>query len=89
MRIVGDRLDPQQSDKSDWVGDRKGGSETRIEGTGLPVVGVFGNISDERHVQALGLIFARTASPAAPPPPPQRSAGRAGLGVARTVCARP
>jgi hypothetical protein len=59
MRIVGNQLDPKQSYVSEWVGDRKGGGENRIEGTGNPVVGVFGTLSDTRHAQALGLIYAR------------------------------
>jgi hypothetical protein len=76
MRINGRTLDSSQAYTSEWLGDRTGGSEEYLGGAGAPVVGVFGR-EDEKHVSALGLVFA-TVPPAltrlatAPLPQPAR-----------------
>jgi hypothetical protein len=61
-RISGDRLDPQRSYRSAWVGNLKGGSERSFEGAGMPYVGVFGNKNGDR-VHGLGFINVRLPDP--------------------------
>lgn len=38
--------DPSDSYESDWIGDRRGGSETILKGGGTPVVGIVGKAND-------------------------------------------
>jgi hypothetical protein len=60
MEIKGDALDPEKSYKSDWLGSRGGGAETRLAGDGSPVVGIFGKTHGSKlpdvHVWGLGLV---------------------------------
>jgi hypothetical protein len=72
MRIDGRNLDATQAYTSEWIGDRTGGSEEYLGGGGSPAVGVYGR-EDDKHVSALGLIFASvvpatTRLPATPLP---------------------
>lgn len=56
LRIDGKSLDPKQARSSVWVGDRTGGSEKSVDGTGAPIVGIFGS-QDDDHAMSLGLYF--------------------------------
>lgn len=53
-RIKGDRLDANDAQYSDWLGNDLGGSERILGGSGAPIVGVHGN-RDEQRVLALGI----------------------------------
>jgi hypothetical protein len=56
MRIKGETLDPRQSYASPWIGSDPGGREASLNGGGAPIVGVFGNL-DEQRVLALGISY--------------------------------
>lgn len=56
MRIDGDRLNPADSYRSEWIGTQTGGPELTIGGDGAPVVGVYG--AEREYLQSLGLILA-------------------------------
>jgi hypothetical protein len=56
MRIDGDRLDPGKCYASDWIGGH-GGTETKIGGSGQPVVGIHGAVGG--RLDSIGLILAR------------------------------
>jgi hypothetical protein len=58
MRIRGRALDPKDFYTSEWVGNRTGGSESTLGGTGALVVGVVGNKNEEK-VSALGLVLVK------------------------------
>jgi hypothetical protein len=69
-KIVGQALEPHASSRSEWVGNLKGGSPGERSSDGGPIVGVHGNLNDDGDkVIALGLIYVRPGSAAAPPPP--------------------
>jgi hypothetical protein len=53
MKIDGDRLDPNDTYNSPWIGDRKGGSPGEVMSKGGLVVGLQGRAKNE--VNALGL----------------------------------
>jgi hypothetical protein len=53
MKIDGDRLDPNDSYNSPWIGDRKGGSPGEVMSRGGLVVGLQGRAKNE--VNAIGL----------------------------------
>ena len=65
MRINGTRLDPADSYTSIWLGDRTGGGEASVIGTGAPVVGVYGS-KNETRAGSLALFF---LVPPRPDPP--------------------
>ncbi|WP_422928525.1 c-type cytochrome domain-containing protein [Singulisphaera sp. PoT] len=54
MKIKGDRLDPNDTYNSPWLGDTRGGSPGEVNSQGNLVVGLQGRSKDE--VNALGLI---------------------------------
>ena len=54
MKIDGDRLDPEDSYKSPWLGDEKGGSPSDVSSDGKIPVGLQGRAGKE--VYGLGLI---------------------------------
>jgi hypothetical protein len=56
MKIDGDRLDPEGSYKSPWLGDEKGGSPSDVSSNGKVPVGLQGRAGKE--VFGLGLIVA-------------------------------
>jgi hypothetical protein len=68
MRVSGRTLDPQQSYTSDWLGDTKFGRQGTVSGNGAPIIGVFGN-QDDRQVLALGLLYIKEETAAAPEQP--------------------
>jgi hypothetical protein len=84
MRIHGKRLDPRDALLSEWVGDRTGGSEHSIEGTGTPAVGILG-CEDEEHCWALGLYYASEPPPPAAPPAPAAARAPVPPPLARTA----
>ncbi len=53
MKVDGDRLDPNDSYESPWIGDAEGGSPGQVFSNGALVVGLQGRASKE--VNALGL----------------------------------
>lgn len=64
-RIAGAALDPTSAYTSKWVGNRSGGGDATVSSNGAPVVGVFGNLADDRLI-ALGLIHVKQETPAEP-----------------------
>ena len=68
MRAEGDRLNPADSYRSEWIGTQAGGPELTIGGDGAPVIGVYG--AEREYLRSLGLILAGGPGEAA------RSAGR-------------
>ncbi|NUQ64445.1 MAG: SUMF1/EgtB/PvdO family nonheme iron enzyme [Pirellulales bacterium] len=54
MRLKGDRLDPQDSYESRWVGSSK--EEWRLDSGGLPIIGVYGVHAADGLI-ALGLLL--------------------------------
>ncbi len=54
MKIDGDRLDPEDSYKSDWLGDEKGGNPRDVSSDGKIPVGLQGSAGKE--VYGLGMI---------------------------------
>jgi hypothetical protein len=56
MRCKGNRLDPNDSYESRWLGGRGGGEEPRRGGDGRPIVGVHGRCG--HGIDGLGLIVA-------------------------------
>jgi hypothetical protein len=57
MRADGDRLDPDDSYVSDWVGHGRGHLSS-VTGDGYPVVGILGR-GNSRGIEALGLVIAK------------------------------
>ena len=57
MKVDGDRLDPDDTYNSPWIGDRKGGSPGEVTTKGGLVVGLQGRAKNE--VNALGLTALR------------------------------
>lgn len=70
-KISGDRLDPDDAYRTAWVGNIKGGSESSVNGEGMPIVGVFGNRSGDR-VNALGLIHVKPPAATVKPRPAEK-----------------
>src|SRR5262249_28856032 len=79
MRINGSQLNPDDHYQSDWIGDRKGGSEASIASQGMLVVGIHGKDGDV-ECQSLALLHvaspklfeqARPAEPRRPSVPPR------------------
>jgi len=56
MRVQGDRLDPNDSYKSKWLGGNTSSAEDRLDSEGKPVVGIHGVLKS--HVKGLGLSLA-------------------------------
>jgi hypothetical protein len=56
MRAAGDRLDPNDSYLSAWIGDRRGGGPGEVDGAGRFVIGIVARTS-ERAINALGLVL--------------------------------
>jgi hypothetical protein len=54
MKVDGDHLDPDDSYKSPWLGDKEGGSPRDVSGDGKTPVGLQGRAG--REINALGLI---------------------------------
>jgi tetratricopeptide (TPR) repeat protein len=66
MQIEGDRLNPEKSYKSAWLGGRGGAPPRELGGDGAPVVGIFGRTNDENRVVGLGLVLADDKGSAPP-----------------------
>jgi hypothetical protein len=66
MQIEGDRLNPEKSYKSAWLGGRGGFGPRELGGDGTPVVGIFGRTNDENRMCGLGLVLADDKSPTTP-----------------------
>ena len=62
MKIEGDRLNPNDSYASPWVGKR-GGGETTLGGDGRPLIGVVGFYND-KEASALAIIQPKVEPPA-------------------------
>jgi hypothetical protein len=59
MKIAGDKLDPNDSYKSDWIGGMGGGRQVTQDGGGKPVVGIIGKVTKKtaKNATGIGLIF--------------------------------
>jgi hypothetical protein len=69
-RIDGMLLDRRQAYTTPWVGDSHDGTPGSLNTNGAPVVGVFGNSSNNRVI-ALGLVSMNPSAAAALAPPPR------------------
>lgn len=56
MKVVGDKLDPSDSYKSDWIGGMGGGRTTTQDGDGKLVTGIIGK-QGKKNCSGIGLIF--------------------------------
>lgn len=59
MKIAGDKLDPNDSYTSDWIGYKGVGKPTTQDGGGKPVVGIIGKVTKmtSKNATGIGLIF--------------------------------
>lgn len=60
MKVVGDKLDPNDSYKSEWIGGPQGtGKLPTQDGGGKPVVGIIGKVTKQtaKNATGIGLIF--------------------------------
>jgi hypothetical protein len=69
MRIDGGHLNPDDSYKSEFIGNSEGGSEHYIDGRGRPVAGIFA-VEEQRQLRTFGLTYVRVPLP---PPKPKDS----------------
>ncbi len=60
MKVRGDSLNPADSYLSEWFGGT-GGGQKRLNGTGQPIVGIYG--SSGREVNSLGLFVKKVGGP--------------------------
>jgi hypothetical protein len=58
MRVEGARLEPKDAYQSEWIGGHGGGQETKLGGTGSPVIGIVGK-SNAKDLTGLGLMLAK------------------------------
>ncbi len=58
MRIDGDKLDPNDSYESPWVGNKPGGAPTILTGEGIPIIGIIGTAKGTENT-GLGIVGAK------------------------------
>jgi hypothetical protein len=73
MEIGADGLDPSKAYESEWIGGKGGDAETRLGGSGMPVVGLIGHENARtKACTGLGLLLRRgAAKPQVPSRPPR------------------
>jgi hypothetical protein len=57
MRVGNERLDPQDSYESAWIGGNTGGTEAVIGGKGARVYGLIGMTNKQHELTGIGLLF--------------------------------
>ena len=81
LRVRDGKLDPKDSYKTDWIGERTGGSERVIRADGTPVIGLAGEW-EVSHNLKLDLVFEKSSAVATIAPDQKPPVGNAPAGNA-------